>query len=85
MAIEVIGVLPLAIPDACWQYAQAKDQFLRNRNTRGKTKSSNTNSQPQNTASVSQVTEFAGNASALSASSSPTPPNSNWLADTDRD
>ncbi len=40
------------------------------------------NSQPQDTAAVSQVTEFAGNASALSTSSSPTPPNLEWLADT---
>ena len=68
--------------DVCRQYAGAKDQFLMNRNTRGKNKPSNTNSQPQNTASVSQVTEFAGNASALSTFSSLTPPNSNWLADT---
>jgi hypothetical protein len=70
--------------DVCRQYARAKDQFLKNR-TKGKNKSTNnTNntSQPQDTASVSQVTEFAGNASALSTSSSPTPPNLEWLADT---
>jgi len=65
-------------------YACAKDQFLKNCNTKGKNKSNNNNnnSHPQDTASVSQVTKFAGNASALSTSSSPTPPNSNWLADT---
>jgi hypothetical protein len=70
--------------DVCRQYARAKDQFLKNR-TKGKNKSTNNtnnSSQPQDTASVSQVTEFAGNASALSTSSSPTPPNLEWLADT---
>ena len=67
--------------DACRQYARAKDQLLKNRNTRGKNKSNN-NSSSQDSASVSQVTEFAGNASALSTSSSPTPLNTNWLADT---
>jgi hypothetical protein len=71
--------------DACKQYARIKDQFLKNRNTRGKNRSnnSNSNSQPQDTASVSQVTEFAGNVSALSIFSSPTPPNLKWLADTE--
>jgi len=67
--------------DACRQYARAKDQLLKNRNTRGKNKSNN-NPSSQDSASVSQVTEFAGNASALSTSSSPTPLNTNWLADT---
>jgi hypothetical protein len=70
--------------DVCRQYARAKDQFLKNR-TKGKNKSTNNtnnSSQSQDTASVSQVTEFAGNASALSTSSSPTPPNLEWLADT---
>jgi len=73
--------------DACRQYARAKDQLLKNRNTRGKNKSNNNsnnsnNSSSQDSASVSQVTEFAGNASPLSTSSSPTPLNTNWLADT---
>jgi len=60
--------------DACRQYANAKEQFLKNRNTRGRIRpnKNNNNSHPQDAASVSQVTKFAGNASALS----------NWLADT---
>ena len=73
--------------DACRQYTCAKDQLLKNRNTRGKNKSNSNsnnsnNSSSQDSASVSQVTEFAGNASALSTSSSPTSLNTNWLADT---
>ena len=54
--------------DVCRQYARAKDQLVKNRNPRGKNKSSNNsnNSSSQDTASVSQVTKFAGNASALS-------------------
>ena len=71
--------------DVCRQYARAKDQLHKNRsNTKGKGKPNNhsNNAQAQDTASVSQVTEFAGNASPLSTSPSPTPPNHNWLADT---
>src|SRR5258708_28376897 len=53
--------------------------------TKGRNKpnnNNNNNSHLQDTAFVSQVTEFVGNTSALSTSSSPTPPNPNWLADT---
>ena len=60
--------------DVCRQYARAKEEYQKNRKNKGKNKSNNTPA-PQDTASVSQVTEFAGNASALSTSSSPTPPN----------
>jgi hypothetical protein len=72
--------------DVCRQYARAKDDLKKNRNTKGKNKDKAAHivdAQTQDTVdSVSQVTEFAGNASALSTSSSPTPPNLNWLADT---
>ncbi len=66
--------------DVCRQYARAKDQLKTNRNQKGK--KSNSKSPPQDTAAAAQITEFAGNASALSTSSSPTPLNLDWLADT---
>ena len=69
--------------DVCRQYARAKDDLKKLRTTKGKNKDKTANNtQTQDAASVSQVVEFAGNASALSTSSSPTPPNLNWLADT---
>jgi hypothetical protein len=53
--------------DVCRQYARAKDDLKKNRNTKGKNKDKiANNTQTQDTAAVSQVTEFAGNASALS-------------------
>jgi hypothetical protein len=67
--------------DVCRHYARAKEHTHNNRNQRGKNNKSN-NSQKKDTASASNVAEFAGNASALSTSSSPTPPNLDWLADT---
>ena len=66
-------------PD-CKQYARAKEQLVKNRiKWANKQKSK---AEAQNKPSASQATEFAGTASALSTSSSPTPPNFDWLADT---
>ena len=69
--------------DICRQCAQAKELLQKERANRSKNRSKNPPAQSHNTTVASaQVTEFAGNASALSTPSSPTPPNFNWLADT---
>ena len=70
--------------DICRQCAQAKELLQKERANRPKNQSKNLPAQAHNTTSASpaHVTEFTGNASALSTSSSPTPPNLDWLADT---
>ena len=74
------------LPADCKSYARAKENLVKYRNKRKEKKANNTSQAQQTpaqaTSSASQATEFAGNASDPSASSSSTPPNFDWLADT---
>ena len=82
--LELLLLSPLHILWLQWSYPRCVQTVCaRQRRFEEKLQHKNANNtQTQDAASVSQVTEFAGNASALSTSSSPTPPNLNWLADT---